>query len=134
MRGVDSSQLLGIVITLAHLAPPTSEKRTGDKLGNIEKEVVDLAIDLFERGAFQGMKEGFNLRGFLSFILRRSFKCVSNMWPDETAITYPGYNSDVDYNDQRVELLQKIALLFKRNKLCIEGSYVSYMILVYLSY
>ena len=129
---MDSTRLLGVNVTLRHLALPPSMKRTGDKLGDIEQEVMNLAKYLFQRGAFHGMKKGFKLRGFLSFILRRSFISVKSIWP-ETNDEYPGYISDNNLNDQRIELVQKMALLVGRNRFYIEGSHVSCMI-VYLSY
>ena len=132
MRGVDSTRLSGVTVTLGHLALPPSIKRTGDILGDIEQEVMVLAKSLFQQGAFHGMKKGFKLNAFLSFILRWTNKSVRNRWP-ETDVAYPGYNSDNNLNDQRIELVKKMALLVGRNRFCIEGSHVSCMIL-YLSY
>ena len=131
MRGVDSTRLSGVTVTLGHLALPPSIKRTGDILGDIEQDVINLAKYLFQRGAFHGMERGFKLRPFLSFILRRTNKSVRTL--PETDVAYPGYISDNNLNDQRIELVKKMTLLVGRNRFCIEGSHVSCMI-VYLSY
>lgn len=93
--------------------------------------MINLAKYLFQRGAFHGMKKGFTLRDFLSFILRRTNKSVKKI--PETTDEYPGYISDNNLNDQRIELVKKMTLLVGRNRFYIEGSHVSCMI-VYLSY